>query len=68
MGPPIIQNTVGVCKQIIIIILYYISSRLLTFLNFIDAPIQVGDRGGTVVKVLCYKSEGRWFDSVCFES
>jgi len=23
----------------------------------------VGDRRGTVVKVLCYKSEGRWFDS-----
>ena len=22
-----------------------------------------GDRGGTVVKVLCYKSAGRWFDS-----
>ena len=22
-----------------------------------------GDGGGTVVKVLCYKSEGRWFDS-----
>ena len=22
-----------------------------------------GDYGGTVVKVLCYKSEGRWFDS-----
>ena len=21
-----------------------------------------GDRGGTVVNVLCYKSEGRWFD------
>ena len=21
-----------------------------------------GDRRGTVVKVLCYKSEGRWFD------
>ena len=21
-----------------------------------------GDRGGTVIKVLCYKSEGRWFD------
>ena len=20
------------------------------------------DRGGTVIKVLCYKSEGRWFD------
>ena len=22
----------------------------------------MGGRGGTVVKVLCYKSEGRWFD------
>ena len=22
-----------------------------------------GDRGGTVVEVLCYKSEGHWFDS-----
>ena len=22
----------------------------------------VGDSGSTVVKVLCYKSEGRWFD------
>ena len=21
-----------------------------------------GDRGSTVVKVVCYKSEGRWFD------
>jgi len=21
-----------------------------------------GDRGNTVFKVLCYKSEGRWFD------
>ena len=24
--------------------------------------LTLGDRGGTVVKVLCYKSEGRWFD------
>jgi len=24
--------------------------------------ISVGDCGGTVVKVLCYNSEGRWFD------
>ena len=24
--------------------------------------IKIGDRGSTVVKVLCYKSEGRWFD------
>jgi len=25
-------------------------------------PSWFGDRGGTVVKVLCYKSGGRWFD------
>ena len=24
--------------------------------------VTLGDRGGTVVKVLRYKSEGRWFD------
>jgi hypothetical protein len=24
---------------------------------------EIGDCGSTVVKVLCYKSEGRWFDS-----
>ena len=24
--------------------------------------ILVGDRGSTVVKVLCYNSEGSWFD------
>jgi len=23
----------------------------------------LGDRGGTVIKVMCYKSEGRWFDT-----
>ena len=28
-----------------------------------EITIYVGDRGSTVVKVLCYKSEGRWFDS-----
>jgi len=28
-------------------------------LNTIDS---FGDRGGTVVKVLCYRPEGRWFD------
>jgi len=27
-----------------------------------------GDRGGTAVKVLCYKSEGRWFDPNSFQS
>jgi hypothetical protein len=29
---------------------------------FIDVLNQSGDRGSTVVKVLRYKSEGRWFD------
>jgi len=29
--------------------------------RFLPLPLR-GDRGGTVVKVLCYKSEGRWFD------
>ena len=27
-----------------------------------------GGRGGTVVKVLCYKSEGRWFDRSLFQN
>ena len=35
------QNTVGVCNQISLLLLYYINSRLVTFLKFIDAPIQV---------------------------
>ena len=25
--------------------------------------MKIGDLGSTVVKVLCYKSEGRWFDT-----
>ena len=32
-------------------------------LYFKIASAANGDRGGTVVKVLCYKSEGRWFDT-----
>ena len=28
--------------------------------------IQGGDHSSTVVKVLCYNSEGRWFDSRWF--
>ena len=27
-----------------------------------QVPLKRVDRGGTVVKVLCYTSEGRWFD------
>ena len=33
------------------------------FLYFLFLLSLHGDRGSTVVKVLCYKSEGRWFDS-----
>ena len=28
----------------------------------LTAVEDVGDRGSPVAKVLCYKSEGRWFD------
>jgi hypothetical protein len=38
-----------------------ISSRNLYANNFLFV-ILCGDRFSTVVKVLCYKSEGRWFD------
>jgi len=34
-----------------------------TLLIFVGSTNYDEDRGGTVVKVLCYKSEGRWFDS-----
>jgi len=41
MVPPPSQDTVGIFKQITLLILYYISSRLVTLLKVIDAPIQV---------------------------
>ena len=31
--------------------------------DFLWSPVYDGNRGSTVVKVLCYKSEGHWFDS-----
>ena len=37
--------------------------NLLSEFNFGLFRSYTGDRGGTVVKVLCYKLEGRWFDS-----
>jgi len=30
--------------------------------SFLFPQYSRGDRGSTVVKVLCYKSEGRWLD------
>jgi len=37
------QNTVGFCNQITLYIPYYISSRMVTLLKIIDAPIEVSD-------------------------
>jgi hypothetical protein len=31
--------------------------------DYIFVQVLTGDCGGTVVKVLCYKLESRWFDS-----
>jgi len=36
------------------------AAELQYFTNYVT---EMGDRGGTAVKVLCYKSEGHWFDS-----
>jgi hypothetical protein len=38
MVPPTSQNTVTVCNQITLLILYYINSTLVTLLEVIDAP------------------------------
>ena len=32
------------------------------YLKITQYFVKPGDRGNTVFKVLCYKSEGRWFD------
>ena len=39
-----------------------LSLRLLSFVFNGTYPLASGDRGGTVVNALCYKSDGRWFD------
>ena len=42
--------------------LYVGTVEKIFLLFYFSYYIVVGDRGSTVVKVLCYKSEGRWFD------
>jgi len=37
-------------------------TEIMLQINFCCTPLLFGDRGSTVVKVLCYKSEGCWFD------
>ena len=39
------------------------SGVLVTPLQYLKVHNFKGDRGRTAVKVLCYKSEDRWFDS-----
>ena len=51
MIPPPSQNTMGICNQITLLILYYISSRMVTLPKVTDAPIQVSDILGPTVKV-----------------
>ena len=43
MIPPPVQNIVKVCNQITLLIIYYVSSRLVNFLKVTDAPVQVSD-------------------------
>jgi len=43
MFPPPNQNTLGLCNQITRLVLYYISSRLVTLPEIINVPIEVSD-------------------------
>ena len=36
--------------------------ELIGTIEYLTLYVRWGDRGNTVVKVLCYKSEGPWFD------
>jgi hypothetical protein len=51
MIPPPSQNTVEVCDQVTVLILYYISSRLVPLLKVTDTPIQVSD---ILVLIVCF--------------
>ena len=41
---------------------YFLGPLLMSRVKFICGIERCGDRGSTVVKVMCYKSVGRWFD------
>jgi len=41
----------------------YVLTRDVNKIFIQRTPLKSGYRGSTVVNVLCYKSEGRWFDS-----
>jgi len=42
----------------------WINERITNITDYFALMAQLGDRGGTVFKALCYKSEGRWFDVI----
>jgi hypothetical protein len=48
MFPPS-QNTVGICKQITILILYNINCRLVTLPKFILASVQISKIFGSII-------------------
>jgi len=41
-----------------------LDTQFFMYVYFYSLHVSDGDRGSTVVKVLCYKSEGRWFDPI----
>ena len=56
-------NSDEICALVChIVTIKYIGSSLGIGVIFSFCICCIGDRGNTVVKVLCYKSEGRWFD------
>jgi hypothetical protein len=52
---------VGTCNQIALLILYYISSRLLSLLKVFDAPMQVSDICNLVVSFKCITCSSQVF-------
>jgi len=54
------------CSLFVYLVLSPVSSVCFRALKheFYVAHVQNWDRGGTVVKVLCYKSDGRWFGPI----
>jgi hypothetical protein len=53
MVPSLSQNIVGACKQIALVILYYISSMLVSLHKVFDAPLQVYDICNFIVSLRC---------------
>ena len=61
------KKKTDVFKSLVIIITYRIIIIIIIINAYCSCTIKAdnnyyGDRGSTVVKVLCYKPEGRWFD------